>query len=204
MILFLSLLIGCGQNEFPDYSQDEREVYFALDEGKFKGEFVLLNKTKPRYPHLESSLWIREDQFYISIHMTGGPVKIRYQQYLHRGYRCPDKQDDLNRDGMLDFQETIRASGDILLPFDSVIQEQTKGSEWFPVSSKKGAYFYARSASVSKMLNDLFQIDANTWDGIGKLSKGEALDPGRRVLILYGSKGNPLMPFACAEFRPDY
>lgn len=202
--LFLFLVTGCEQNNFPDYSNDERVVSLALDEGKFKGKFILLNRSKRRPLRLESSLWVREDQFYISIHMAGGPANTRYQQYLHRGYRCPDSQDDLNRDGKLDYEETIRASGEIILPFDSMIQEQNKGSEWFPVSSKKGSYFYSRSASVDKMLKDLFQIDTNTWDGIGKLSEGESLDPERRVLILFGSKDNPLMPFACAVFSPDY
>lgn len=174
------------------------EVSQGIYDGKF---FTLNNKHNRRRLKLIALVAIRDDQFYAKVVMFRGFRKLRYQQYIHKGGRCPDQSDDLNRDGVIDFSEVIASSGDILIPLDRFIQEQEKGSEWFPVTSSDGSFYYSRSASVSKMMSDLYQRDRFSRDGMSKLQRGEELDIWRRTLVIYGAPGNPLLPVACAVLQ---
>lgn len=185
-VLFISFL-SCGK-KFPDYKQEEVFQYEEA-EGEFNGDFKTLNRVLRRF-NANLLVWIKGDQFYVKIYLKNGPQRIRYQQYMHKGSRCPTMNDDLDKNGMIDFSEVVAVSGEVLMPLDGYIQAVKRGSEWYPTSNKQGSYYYSRSASLKKMMKDLFQTQ--------KLSRDENLDLGSRTIVIYGTLINPLMPIACA------
>ncbi len=154
----------------------------------------------PRFK-VSALMWIDGNQFYARVVMDKGPRKIRFKQFIHQGSRCPDRRDDLNLDQTIDYSEAITASGDILIPLDGNIENQDSGKGDFPSTNEKGMYYYSRSGSISKMLNDLRLPDVDLKDNISKLTKNENLDLERRVMILYGSSGDPLLPVACLMIK---
>jgi hypothetical protein len=197
-IFILFLVLSCGQQEFPDYNSGKDLKDYEVAPGVFSAEFSMLNKARLQVSAL---FWVRDDQFYAKVVMIKGPVKVRYQQFIHKGARCPDKQDDENKDGVIDFSESLTASGDILIPLDKFIEEQDKGSEWFPKTSARGRYYYSRSASIDRMMEDLSATDTFARDGISKLGRLEELALSVRTIILYGTSKNPFLPVACAVIR---
>lgn len=202
-ILYLLIAAGCGKKEFPDYSGKDFVSYEEAD-GNFDVDFVYLNTLHVRRFQINSSMWIKGKQMYVSVHMKNAPPKVRFQQFIHKGLRCPDSRDDQNGDNVIDLSEVMDASGEILIPLDSTLQEQLKGREWFPTTNKKGKYFYSRAASVSKLLEDLYKDDEIPGDGMSKLPMNDSLSLERRVMIIYGSKNNPLLPVACGVLKPKY
>ena len=202
-VLFLFIMAGCGKKEFPDYSGTDFIFYEEAD-GLYDVDFVYLNARQVRRFRVNSTMWIKGNQMYVSVNMESAPSKIRFQQFIHKGVRCPDSRDDQNGDRMIDISEVMEASGEILIPLDSTIQEQLKGQEWFPITNKNGKYFYSRSASVSKLMEDLYKKDEIPGDGMGKLLMNESLSLERRVIVIYGNKTNPLLPVACGVLKPKY
>lgn len=201
-VFFLIIVSSCGKRAaFPDYGQDG-VVYYEESEGTYSGKFITLNRQKRFNANL--LIWIKGNQFYAKIYLRNGPRKLRYQQYIHKGSRCPQKADDQNKDGRIDIEEVVSASGEILIPLDGFIQEQVKGSNWFPVSKKDGTYYYSRSASVSKMMKDLYSPDRRPDDGLAKLKKNEPLNIAARTVVIYGTPSDPLMPIACAVLKEEY
>jgi hypothetical protein len=199
-IHFLIALVGCGKKDFPDYSGKEH-IFYEETEGLFDVDFKFLNKPSGRRFKVTSSMWIRGNQFYVSVNVENAPNKLRFQQFIHKGFRCPDQRDDQNGDGKIDISEVMEASGEILIPLDSYIQEQLKGNDWYPSANKKGKYYYSRAASVSRLMEDLYKKDEIPGDGMAKLLPDEELSLGRRVLVIYGSRENPLFPVACGIIR---
>lgn len=199
-ILFLMALVGCGKKDFPDYS-DKEHIFYEETEGLFGVDFEFLNKLPGRRLRVSSSMWIRGNQFYAEVNVENAPGKMRFQQFIQKGFRCPDQRDDQNGDGIIDISEVIEASGEILIPLDATIQEQLKGNDWYPSANKKGKYYYSRAASVSRLMEDLYKKDEIPGDSMAKLLPNEELSLGRRVLVLYGSRDNPLLPVACGIIR---
>jgi hypothetical protein len=202
-VLVHLVLLSCGKRQFPDYKGDEDVIFYEEAEGTYTGEFIVLNRAQTRF-NADLILWIRGDQFYTKIFLPSGPARIRYQQYLHKGSRCPTLNDDTNHDGVIDMSEVFAVSGEILIPLDGYIQEQERGSGWYPVATKTGSYYYSRSASVTKMLQDLHSRDPRRGDGMTKLRKGEHLDLTSRVIVIYGTKSDPLFPVACSYIKEKY
>ena len=197
IIPFLTHLLSCGKQAFPDYSHENGGLPYDSQEVVLGGEFSFLNVKSIRRFKISSLMWLDGNQFYARVVMEKGPQKIRFKQFIHRGSQCPDHRDDLNLDETIDYSEAITASGEILIPLDGNIENQQSGKSYFPSTNEKGSYYYSRSGSISKMLNDLRLPDGDLKDNISKLTKSENLDLERRVMILYGSSGDPLLPVAC-------
>lgn len=196
--IFFLLLASCGNQKFPDYQEEEIIVYKERM-GTFNGEFSYFNGIKPL--NASTLVFLKDNQFYVKIIVKRGFRKFRVKQYLHKGSRCPMKSDDINHDGVIDATEVLMGSGEILIPLDGFLQEQKKGYQYFPVTDKRGFYYYSRSASVSKMMIDLYSEDTELFDGITKLSSSEKLSLNERVIILYGTPQDPMRPVACARLK---
>lgn len=197
------LLLSCGKQDFPDY--DDEEVIFEHQEAEsnYRLEFQGLNNGR-NLIRSYGVLWVKGRQFYIKIVTTRSFPYQRFQQYIHTGGRCPSAHDDLNRDGIIDHEEVLKASGHMLIPLDKSLKAQDWGREWFPVADKEGAYYYSRATALPFMMEDLYEKDPRPHDELAKLSKNEKLDPERRTVIIYGSPQDPLRPVACAEVEFDF
>ena len=98
---------------------------------------------------------------------------VTHMQNIHVGTVCPDVEHDSNRDGFVDFNESVRVAGGVLLPLDSDLTSQD-GSNVFP----KGNFTYYQKASVD-------EITASLQKDIGLEGK---------VIIIMGAVANRNLP----------
>ncbi len=197
-IYFLLLNFSCGKQSFPDYGSQEL-VLRDEEEEAHRTYFKTLNPSHTGKVKGHVVLWIRDLQFYARIVIFRGPKKTRIQQYIHSGIHCPTQRDDSNKDGKIDFFEAIISSGGILVPLDGKLRTQSSGLNWFPESDRNGAYYYSRAANLKWFMEDLRAKDEDPNDHLLKLNLNEELALNRRVVIIYGSTTDPLLPLACAE-----
>ena len=108
---------------------------------------------------------------------------IKHMQNIHVGTRCPGPEDDTNKDGYVDFNEAVAASGKVIMPLDGDLNSQGAGSNQFPV----GDFDYAEKASLSAMMQDLQLDDFNSNDTMVKLGGDEGLNLAGKVIIILGS-----------------
>lgn len=197
----MTISLSCGKQDFPDYSDEEEIFQHEEEEATYKARFKSLNG--PRRINASGLLWVKGRQFYVKVVMRGAYPLLRYQQYIHKGSRCPDQRDDLNNDSLLDAHEVSVASGEMLIPLDKNIRVQTDGMEWFPMSDTSGEYYYSRATVLPLLMEDLYLEDPRPDDGVVKLPRSENLDLDHRTIIIYGTAEDPLRPVACAEIRMD-
>jgi hypothetical protein len=194
----LCLLAACGKHTFPDYEEGPAIEELSETDAVFEAPLEGLNGARVRGRTL---FWIRGNQFYARIVVTRGPRNVIYHQHLHSGARCPTEANDRNGDGALDYREVLAATGEILIPLDNVVEHQEGGGGQFPESDGEGEYDYSRAAALRKLLDDLYEPDRFPEDGIAKLVPGARLALHRRTVVLYGARGGPLRPVACAVLR---
>jgi hypothetical protein len=195
------LLISCGKKNFPDYSSRHIPQRQEDEGGFYKAQFTSLNGVRVE---AHSILWTKGFQFYARVVMANGPMRVRFQQNIHKGSRCPVQSDDLNGDGIIDYSEVLKSSGDIIIPLDGKLKSQTEGNDWFPASNKKGRYYYSRSAAIFHILDELRSVDLYPVNGFGRLDEEEDLNLHQRTIILLGSPTDPLLPVACALIKEEY
>lgn len=196
--LGIIFLTSCGKQNFPDYEEEEPEFVFEEASESHISDIKPLNGSNARG---ESLLWLRGNQFYVKVNMRNVSALVRHYQYIHEGSRCPTKKDDLDENGVLDFDEVTAISGEILVPLDKDLSEQALGDEWFPVAGKNGKYFYSEAASLPKMLRDLYSPDPINGDRMTKLIPGEKFEAETRTLIIYGNAQDPFLPIACGTYQ---
>lgn len=193
-LVFFSL--SCGQRSSSEDAEEEREEVFQS--GLYMIDFETINPGVTGYLRPEGMMWIKEDQFYVKIVMRVGQPKIRYQQYFHSNGICPGPLNDRNGDGTIDYYENFAISGKVLFPLDKNLSSHLSGNEWFPVANKKGIYSYSKAVSINKLVEGL-----RNEQGGRVLGASEQLEPERRVIILYGSHNDPLLPVACGKIKKN-
>lgn len=122
------------------------------------------------------------DNFEAMIKLKYAPRGVVLRPAIYTARRCPNINDDLNKDAYIDIVEARAAIGKITIPFDSDLDSQESGS--FSASGADGKYSYQQSASFDRMFSDLKQTDQNPSDQMVKIGVEEGLTfPGRIVLI---------------------
>lgn len=192
-IYFFIFLCSCGKQKFPDYRDDSFIQDEQLQDQHFQASLKALNNSKIDAQYV---LWIKDNQFYARIYMKRGFRMLRFQQYIHKGPKCPGLKSDLNQDHVIDHQETIIASGEMLIPLDRDLISQQAGNGWFPETDHNGTYYYSESTWVIDMLKDL---RSHLNNHLGRLSDQEPFNLDQRTLVIYGTETDPLTPVACAE-----
>lgn len=138
---------------------------------------------------------VREgDEFIADVRLSGGPKSVLHTQSIHIGERCPDERDDLNNDGFIDAEEGIQVYKEILIPLDDDLSSQRIGLGIFPVSDAYGYYFWSRTVSFEKMMNDLFEEDINFADDYVKLNTGKSLLNSGKVVVITGIPSGEFLP----------
>jgi hypothetical protein len=129
---------------------------------------------------------VREgDSFTAKVDLKYGPRETKVKQAVYTGRRCPNLNDDLNKDAYVDIQEALMAIGSVSIPLDGTLDSQAEGSETSPTGDAvNGVYAYNVVASFSRMFADLKLPDENAGDNMIKLGAEEGLTfPGRVVLL---------------------
>jgi hypothetical protein len=196
ILLCVLTLCSCGKG-YVENENTEQEVAA----GHYWANLKSLNT---RLGHFSGwvSLSVSDNQFWARIKVVGPNTKAMHSQYLHVNGRCPQMRDDLNHDGYLDFMESYRVAGPILLPFDSNLNSQMKGLNEFPITRGSSAfYYYSEACNMSRMIEDLRRKDTYTRDMMTKLKNHEDLRFNRRVIIIYGTNDERKLPPSVRSFE---
>lgn len=190
----LTFLVACGSD---DDSQDEerQEETNQETEGYYETGLVPLNTGVAGSTAGTFNIRIRGDEVRVRGNVQNSP-RVFHRQFIHEGSSCPGPGADTNRDGVLDFNESLRITGDALIPLDQNLSTQRAGYI-FPVPRAYGNYSYFETTSLVRMMADLRADDPNPEDILTKLSPGEDLNLPSRTIVLYGVKGNSNLPIAC-------
>ena len=129
---------------------------------------------------------VREgDSFTAKVDLKYGPRETVVRQAVYTGRRCPNLNDDLNKDAYVDIQEALMAIGSVSIPLDGTLDSQAEGTEGAPAGDAvNGTYAYEVVGSFARMFADLKLPDENAGDNMIKLGAEEGLTfPGRVVLL---------------------
>lgn len=134
------------------------------------------------------------DNFTAYVNLKYGPKNSYHKQAIYTGRRCPNIDDDLNKDAYIDMQEALIAIGKISIPLDSNLDSQYGGYGDFPYSSDAGKYFYKVNASFNRMFADLKTEDTDPDDLMIKLGENDGLTFPGRVVLIQGASDNAALP----------
>jgi hypothetical protein len=179
---------GRGMNQNEVITQDGSNV-----QGNYSSEIWPMNYNL-HFKTIGSVGVSREgDTFTASVSMKYGPKETKVKQAIYTARRCPNLNDDLNKDAYIDILEARLAIGKITIPFDGDLDSQMGGRDEFPNVDSTGKMFYSKTASFSRMFEDLKSPDEDPSDQIIKLEEEEGITfPGRIVLFQGIPKKVPL------------
>ena len=173
--LCLLVLTSCGGKNNDDAANDIPQE--MRSEGIFKAILRPYNFTAAGWiPNGMADIKINENQIEIKSWMDDSS-NVVHMQNIHVGTQCPSMDQDINHDGFVDMNESIKVAGKILMALDDDLNSQEIGSVY-----PKGNYSYFQTASMTNMRN---------LEG--------------KVIIVTGTASNPALPIACGviERMPD-
>lgn len=174
-LLTLSMLAACGKA--PDGPKKFQQEALMPDgsnvAGVYKAELMPVN-VNLNFLRIGNATVSREgDTFSATVQLDVGPKNVWHRQGVYSGKRCPNINDDANKDGFIDGAEAASVVGEMVLPLDGGLDSISEGRNQYPTGNfEKGAYTYKRTASFSRMFADL-----NKPEGIGFIS---------RVIVIQG------------------
>lgn len=105
-------------------------------------------------------------------------ARVPHLQSIHMGTRCPTISDDTNGDGLVDIEESYRASGEVLIPLDNNLESLDQNTV-YPMG---GGFTYTKAARTSV-------VEADT-----RARFNQNLNLGGRVVIIHGVAGGTTVP----------
>lgn len=201
LLAILNLFVACGSDsdDNDDNLPQEEETGSQDEQGTYEAILNPLNTSVAGNTRGTGTVRIRGDEVEVDVDVEGSPAGITHRQYIWSNGVCPTAANDSNLDGIVSFQEATNASGNILIPLDNQLNAQLQGDR-YPISNRSGNYSYDESASLTRMLSDLYAPDPNPNDDIVKLPVGEGLNLTARSVIVHGVRSNKTLPIACGVF----
>ena len=125
------------------------------------------------------------DELVMDVRLTNSGGNLIHAQNIRAGNRCPNLQDDVNLDGIIDAIEGEAVYGKIFIPLDGDVSSQSSHDGEFPTADNYGNYIYAKLTSFTTFMEDLRKESEGYQDYI-KLKKHEPLNIARRVVVIQG------------------
>lgn len=193
MILPLAGLVACGGKGGggSDKSQAEQSTAAEAADGVYHAHLRPMNPHSNGFlPHGGATFRVDGDKLSVTTYLDDASG-VKHRQSVHVGTSCPTAGHDTNRDGMIDYSEALKAVGPVLIPLDSDLSSQEKGSEIYPSGS---SFTYNESGFVSEMVNNLYEADPVPGDEIIKLGAGQGMKLVGRVVLVHGTFSSDLLP----------
>lgn len=193
MILPLIVLTACGGSGDGgnDSSQGETRVIEEAADGVYHAHLRPVNPHSNGFlPHGGATFRVDGDKLSITTYLDDAS-SVTHRQSIHVGTSCPTEAHDKNGDGMVDYNEALKAVGPVLIPLDGDLSSQEKGAETYPRGS---SFTYKQSGLVSEMVNDLYEADPVPGDEITKLKRGQGMKLVGRVVLVHGTFASDLLP----------
>jgi hypothetical protein len=145
----------------------------------------------------------RDDSFSAFVKFKYGPKATRIKQAIYTARRCPNINDDLNKDAYIDILEARLAIGKISIPLDGNLDTQMGGAGLYPTVDLNGKMFYSQTSSFSRLFEDLKAIDENPDDQIIKLKDEEGITFPGRIVLFQGMPMNVSLPETVATIEGE-
>lgn len=193
MIFPLVGLVACGGKDGggSDKSQAETSTAAEAADGVYHAHLRPMNPHSNGFlPHGGATFRVDGDKLSVTSYLDDASG-VKHRQSVHVGTSCPSVGHDTNGDGMIDYNEALKAVGPVLIPLDGDLSSQEKGSEVYPSGS---AFTYNESGFVSEMVNNLYESDPVPGDEIVKLGRGQGMKLVGRVVLVHGTYSSDLLP----------
>jgi hypothetical protein len=202
IVLLISIvtLISCGKKDSLNKKFVSLESMPKKDEGLFKANILPLNLSLTSVSSGEIKIIWDTQMFLSESKVVGSDPGVKHLQFIMSSSECPSEEDDLNHDSVIDMNELLTVSGDILIPLDSDVSEQLNGIDYGPISNEMGDYIYRRSSSRIDLLNDLTLPDPDFYDHVGKISENDNLEFNKRVVVILGVSSDKEIPETVKSF----
>ncbi len=196
-LLILFLIVACGK---PDASKKiEAEEIVKIDgsnvQGVYQTTLNAMNMNTTIGNVGSAGVHRSYDSFKAFVKIYIGEKGVYHRQAIYLGARCPTVNDDINGDGYIDLREAHFVTGNVIIPLDGDLDTQSQGSGWYPQGNGiAGGYFYERSASFSRLFEDLRDTDPNSADAIEKLPYDQGVSLHRKVVMVLGVSTSTRLP----------
>ncbi len=211
LALILILTISCGkekksedvikQTQKPDLTMEEiPSESLPLLEGEYEAILRPINNQLSGFlPSGKGKLKITKNKFEI-ITFLDDDASVLHIQNIHDGTRCPNENDDINHDGLIDIKEILAVSGKILVPLDGKLESQESGINFYPIGK---SFTYKSEANMELLLKDLYAYDQNPFDELKKLTAHEKFFVEGKIIIIHGTGKSAKIPSSVASYK-DY
>jgi hypothetical protein len=189
LFLFVLLLFSCGKKDTGEDPEEEDEVKIdgSNVQGVYQTPLEAMNINTTLGTIGSAGLHRSSDIFKAFVKIYIGEKGVIHRQTIHRGSRCPTMRDDINGDGYIDYREAHFVVGNVLMPLDGDLDSQWDGNNYFPAGNgMAGGYFYERTASFSRMFEDLRDVDQNSLDEMDKLPYNQGVSFHKKVILIQG------------------
>lgn len=193
MLISLLSLVACGGGGGGGSSKSQQEKTNASEaaDGIYHAHLRPMNPHANGFlPHGGATFRVDGDKLSVKTYLDDASG-VTHRQSVHTGTSCPTSANDSNGDGLIDYQEALRAVGPVLIPLDSDLSSQEKGAEVYPTGS---SFTYNETGFMTEMLNNLWEVDAVPADEFAKLGSGEGIKLVGRVVLVHGTFSNDLLP----------
>lgn len=193
IVLSLLSLVACGGSGGGGSSKTQQEKTNASEaaDGIYHAHLRPVNPHANGFlPHGGATFRVEGDKLSIKTYLDDASG-VTHRQSVHVGTSCPTAANDTNGDGLIDYQEALKAVGPVLVPLDGDLSSQEKGAEIYPTGS---SFTYNESGFMSEMLSNLWEADAAPEDEFAKLGSGEGMRLVGRVVLVHGTFMNDLLP----------
>ncbi len=185
MITFLFFVVSCGKPNAPTKFLKE-DFLLKNEEGNFISKINPLNAHISNISPSEGKFMFNQDRFVAEINVKGADSGVKHFQFILTSDKCPTLESDLNKDSIIDVNELLAASGNVLVPLDSDLGEQFSGMDFGPISNESGDYRYRRSSNRYDFWEDLTSFDPDSFDQMSKLPANQKFQLYNRVLVILG------------------
>ena len=193
VVLSLLSLVACGGSGGGGSSKTQQEKTNASEaaDGIYHAHLRPVNPHANGFlPHGGATFRVEGDKLSIKTYLDDASG-VTHRQSVHVGTSCPTGANDTNGDGLIDYQEALKAVGPVLVPLDGDLSSQEKGAEIYPTGS---SFTYNESGFMSEMLSNLWEADAAPADEFAKLGSGEGMRLVGRVVLVHGTFMNDFLP----------
>lgn len=152
IVLSSVLAVSCGKGGGGSNSGKSSSRLEEKQEGTYKAILRPLNIQLSGFiPTGVAEIKIADTQVDVKT-LLDDDARVPHMQSIHVGKRCPTASDDKNKDGIVDMQEAIKASGNVLVPLDSNLNSVDEGKGIYPMG---GGFTYQETTSLEKFGDNL-------------------------------------------------
>lgn len=184
LTLALTLITACGKGDGGGSSDSSMPV---VQEQTAPGSYRAIlrpmnNQLSGFIPTGIAEIKISDDTVQVKT-LLDDDARVAHMQSVHMGTRCPTVEADTNKDGIVDVQEAMRFSGQVLIPLDGDLSSEAAGEDVYPVGR---GFTYNKTVSLSALQSDV------------KARVGQNLNLAGRVVIIHGVANQTKMPATVA------